>query len=473
MPRLILTSLLLLLLLPLPMVEAQSPIHFGDTHLENDFPDELAFEVEVESDAGEIVSARLYHALRNATSTTQVALEFEPAGRVTLRYTWNTSGLTIPPGAPIFYHWEVTDSAGNRASSEEALFYYDDARYDWQVLENESIGVWWHDRPAEFGEQVFEIAQRAVGKQRSLFKVELDYPMRVIINNDQDEFTGWHPYVHDWVGGQAFTSLGVTVQIVSAYSSQEMWLNGVIPHEIAHLYFYQVTYHPLSSPPTWFNEGVAQYNEFVDHDLDLSLAKSAILRGDLIPLRTLIGSFGNDRAKVSLAYAESLSAVTYLVEIYGAQGLSDLMAAYGEGKSNNQAFQAALGRTTDEFEADWLACLGVPEGMYVVPTPWSTPTWPPSPTMMSGLSSEEDVPPPATPAPLRSGDYSRTPTPASGADTPTPEPTAKAQVTSPPLPTPAGKTAFSFNCCLCPSAGLPAVFLLLVLVGGRRVMGNE
>ncbi len=438
----ILLALALLLALPLPAARAQSPIQFGPTRLENEFPDRLTFEVEVSTSlaAGEIVSAKLYHALLNANSTDQELLTVQPDGRVTLQYTWDTSNLTIPPSAPVLFHWEATDSAGNRASSTEELFRYDDVRFDWSILDDERIAVWWHDQPAEMGERVFEIAQRAINKQYGLFQAELDYQIRVIIYNDFDEFAGWHAFVHEFVGGQAFTSLGITAQIVDAYATaQEQWLNDVIPHEIAHLYFFQVTYHPLSDPPLWLNEGVAQYNEFRDHQRTLDWVHDAIRDGNLIRLKTISGSFGSDVGQVRLSYAESLSAVTYLVEAHSAAGLANLMKAYGAGKSNSQAFQTALNLTPEEFELAWLEWLGIPADMYPTPTPWPTLAPLPSPAPPTGR-------PPATATPT----------------TTRPQPTITAEKTEaegralPATPPGAGRSVG-----LCASAALPAGLLFL------------
>ena len=362
MKRIALVSLLALLLLPIRPARAQTRASFGSSELENRFPDGLTFQVVVQGDGAEIVAGRLYYALRNATSTAQVVLDVQPGKQVTLRHTWDTSKTTVPPGAPVFFHWEVTDSQGQRFSSAEELFFYNDVRFDWQVLEDENIAIWTHDRPAAFGEQVFDIAQRAFTRQHDLFQAELAYQIRIIIYNDSAEFAGWHTYVSEFIGGQAFTGLGLTTQIVPLTGPQKSWLNDVIPHELAHLYFDQVTRHPLSMPPLWLNEGVAQYNEFRDLGEDLRWAKLEILNGNLIPLRTIVGSFGNQEGAVRLAYAESVSAVSYMIESYGAQGLADLLAAFGSGRPVEGAFVQALGRTPAEFEADWLAWLGVPGG---------------------------------------------------------------------------------------------------------------
>jgi len=234
--------------------------------------------------------------------------------------------------------------------------------------------VWWHNRPAEFGQQVFEIANRAFENSARLFQAKLDFPIRIIIHNAFAEYKDWSPYFSEVYAGQAFPELGLTVQIVEGIQSQDQWLNSVIPHEITHLYFHQVTDHPLSNPPAWLNEGLAQYFEFYDRAAERRGAERIIRAGGLIPLRALTGGFGNiDEFTVALSYAESLSAVTYLVNTHGKTGVAMLLAAFKEGKSTEKAFQIAVGRSPEEFQQDWLTALDVPADQYPTPTPYPTP----------------------------------------------------------------------------------------------------
>ncbi len=306
-------------------------------------------------------------------------MEVDPARRLELTFTWDTSNITIPPSAPIVYHWEVVDSSGNRASSQEELVFYDDIRYEWNILEDENIAVWWHDRPISFGGRVFEIAQEAFVRQQEMFRADPEHQMRIIVYNDFDEFAEWHSYVSEFTGGQAFPTMGVTTQIVSAYSSVEIWLNDVVPHEISHLYFYQATNHPFVDPPAWLNEGMAQLNEFSRDSEAIAFAKRAIARGDLIPLWALSGSFGYQEDDVRLAYAEALSAAVFIDDRFGNERIAKLLAAYKSGLSNDEALVEGLGVTLVELQREWLAWMGVDPDMYPTPTAIATIAWPTPP----------------------------------------------------------------------------------------------
>lgn len=369
-------------------VQAQSApiVTFSSTETVNQFPTSLTFRTTVAIDQGEIAAAKLL--LRNsnfinlASGTTVIDLEINPNQTVNLDYVW---AITTVPSTPFYYSWEITDSAGNVVRSPEELIYYDDTRYDWQILENEYLAVWWHDRSESFGEQVYEIANEAFTAQQAIFQAELAFPIKIIIYNNFDEFAEWQGGLVDFIGGQAFPNIGVTTQIVEAFGSQEQWLSDVVPHEISHLYLAQVSYNPTAPVPVWLDEGVAQFNEFGDHSFTLREVERAAANGELIPLSSLRYGFGfqNSEEDTRLAYAEGLSATTYLVETYGTQGLADLLAAYKAGHGTEEAFLMALGVTAGEFEAGWAVWLGLDPGEYVTPTPWPLPSPRPSPTLMT------------------------------------------------------------------------------------------
>ncbi len=363
----------------MPAAGQENPITFGAAQIDNQFPDYLTFSIPVSGAAGEIVDAKLFiRSPQQFSSSSQLELDVpvEAAAELNLEYQW-TVGL--PPSAPIIYYWEATDDAGNVARTQEIAVRYDDTRFDWQILENKDVAVWWHDRSNGFGDDVFDIANRAIDDQRALFDAELSYQIRIIIYNNFDEFSAWQPTAAEWVGGQAFPNYGITVQIVSAFGSQTNWLNEVVPHEISHLYFDQVSYNIAAPTPNWLNEGVAMYNEFSAQRTELRLVEQAAQDGELLSLGQLADGFGKyDDERVRLSYAESVSAVTFLVEEHGEKELAALLRAYQSGLLTEEAFQTALGISFGEFEQQWAAWAGAPQ--FATPTPWPFPTFPPSPT---------------------------------------------------------------------------------------------
>ncbi|MFN8629058.1 MAG: peptidase MA family metallohydrolase [Chloroflexota bacterium] len=95
------------------------------------------------------------------------------------------------------------------------------------------------------------------------------------------------------------------------------------------------------------------------------MVKNAISTGDLLPLTALGWQFPTEPSKTVLAYAESVSAVDYVVRTFGKDALSKLILAYRNGPTDDEAMQAATGQDIAAFQAGWLSDIGAP-----VPSPF-------------------------------------------------------------------------------------------------------
>jgi hypothetical protein len=59
-----------------------------------------------------------------------------------------------------------------------------------------------------------------------------------------------------------------------------------------------------------------------------------------------------------LAYSESVSAVDFLIRTHGQDALVSLIRSYADGRTDDEAFQAAIGIDVTAFGDAWLADLG-------------------------------------------------------------------------------------------------------------------
>ncbi len=388
------------LILPGGTARAQDSVQFSQPIITNQFPGGLTIQTTASSPDQQIVGAEIAYSrasLYSPESYTVEEVEVTPGNQVSLEFRLDTEDLTTPPMMSYLYRWELQLADGTDFISETYSVQYQDIRYDWQTLENDQVAVWWHDKPAGFGQAVFDISGEAVRLQSDLFQTDLNQQIQVVINNSREEFASWHNISYDWVGGETFTDFGITVQIVPGSDPEDSWLYGVIPHEISHIFFDQVTYNPTVAVPVWLNEGVSQYNEMVSQEWSAQQVREAARNGNLIQLNKLANGFGaHDTNRVYLAYAESLSAVSYLVEVYGTQGLTALLEGYKDGLQTEEAFKEALGISASQFELDWAASLDAVG--YQISTPPPLPTFPPSPTPGSGSFSGSTPVPQAQPA---------------------------------------------------------------------------
>ena len=105
----------------------------------------------------------------------------------------------------------------------------------------------------------------------------------------------------------------------------------VIPHELTHLVFDTAASNPYHFPPRWLNEGLAVYLSQGYDASDRAPWSGGGDPGTLIPLDGLTGQFPTSFERFSLAYAESVSAVDYLVRTYDQDALVSLIRSYADG----------------------------------------------------------------------------------------------------------------------------------------------
>ncbi|MCO5197945.1 MAG: peptidase MA family metallohydrolase [Anaerolineae bacterium] len=440
-------------------LHAQGEVTFGETTFVNNFPDSLMFSSTATSTDGDIVKAELVYGVRRnlgSESRTRVAVPVEPGATVDLTYFLDTDGTTSAPSTPYFFHWRVMTEDGVVHESAEQLVRYDDSRFDWDVFAGDKVEVWTHDRNLSLGEDALAIAQEALRRQQPLFGEELAFPIRIIVYNDKDEFAAWHAVRDDAVGGQAFSDMGITTQIVDGFGSHRSWLEDVVPHEISHLYYYQVSENPSSPTPHWLNEGVAQYNEFHEHDGSVRAVRRAAEDGDLLLLTALEDGFGGDEQRFRFSYDVAVSAIVYLVETYGETGMAALLRAYQSGFVTDDAFAQALGLPFDQFQRDWISWLGVSPEQYPTPTPWPFPTPFPSPTPMVFATAT-----PNSDGDMDSAEITPTNTPVAIAEAATATPTPSPMPLATPSPTRQSSGQEAVGIDLCGSLGLIAPLLIV------------
>jgi hypothetical protein len=323
--------------------------------------------VEVASEAGAIEQAELQIRVRGDSTATILPATLLPGKGIVARAEWATRRSGIPPGAPFAFQWKVRDEAGNIFQSPEQESMTLDPSRSWSQLADDRVGVWWFEGGPAFGQQIFDLASDSLRQMEAESGLELPFRLHVVLYPDSASFAAWHDYVLDWVAGEAYPGMGLTVQVVSPSDPRE-WFAAVICHEVAHLYFRQATYNALSSgPTTWINEGYAQHHECVPPIWQSQVMEQAMDQGELIPLRLATGSFSGDDDRINLLYAESWSAVDFLYDRWGEEGMAKLLAAFRSGDDSEAALLSVTGLDFEQFQQAWWEWLGGVPGAY--PTP--------------------------------------------------------------------------------------------------------
>ena len=179
---------------------------------------------------------------------------------------------------------------------------------------------------------ILEDAYRTIGQDLNYFPSE---PVTVILYTGRDFYdTTLAPH---WSAGLYDGKIRVPVK---GLDIREPVVRKVLFHEYTHVLVHYIAH----SCPLWINEGLAEY-------FSTSHPKRI---GQLIPLQSMEKSFsGFSDRNVALAYLESYSAVSSLIDRYGLYLVKTMLEGFGEGKGADAAFEDAFDITYSSFISRW------------------------------------------------------------------------------------------------------------------------
>jgi len=145
----------------------------------------------------------------------------------------------------------------------------------------------------------------------------------------------------------------------SRMSVRPFTIEVTLKHELCHLLLHN--HLKGKDIPKWLEEGVcawvSQGIAEILMEQKRSLLNEALLSGRVLPLRALSRGFPRDRESLPLAYEESKSMVSYMVETHGLEALLETLRWVRQGHPWEEAIQGALGIPFDELERSWAESL--------------------------------------------------------------------------------------------------------------------
>ena len=122
-------------------------------------------------------------------------------------------------------------------------------------------------------------------------------------------------------------------------------------HEATHLLVHQATESPLARVPAWLNEGLAM--QFEDSAIVRSATVRSAARADrLLSLKNMGAVPGRSR-DITLFYAQAWSVVDYMMDTYGPERISALLAEMNSGQRIDEALVTVYGLSVDELDQEW------------------------------------------------------------------------------------------------------------------------
>jgi hypothetical protein len=328
------------------------------------FPGSIDFTMTATDTAGSINHASIYIAYKDTvpnTITKQYSVSIsKPAQIITLQWHENTGGDNFhSPGTPVEYFWSLQDTVSNQFSGPAQDFTTIDTRFSWQHQSQGLLQVNWYNRPQDFGQLLFKDANDSITRISSLLGNGLLHPINLWVYTSNQDFHGaLAPGSYEWVGGEAQPALNEA--FISVTDANDDTLVRDMPHELTHLVFHQLVDQGIL-PPTWFDEGLAVYNQSF-HELEMKARFEQALRDhSLLRLDTITHQFPADADKAYLAYAQSWNLVGYMYSTFGQAKMTQLIKKMDDPQTSFDGdLTQALGEDEIHLENQWLVRLGQP-----------------------------------------------------------------------------------------------------------------
>jgi hypothetical protein len=336
------------------------------------FPDYIDFYATANDSASTIYQASLNLSIGPEGRPESQTITLRPQQSVQLHWREMTTGSRfLPPGTPISYYWLIWDSAGTMHSDTTQQFMTIDTRFAWQHLTQGLLQVNWYSRSQDFGQIMLNQANNSVNRISGVLGGGLNHPINLWIYANTSDFQGsLEPGSYEWVGGEARPALNEAAISVTSVSDDTLVRD--MPHELTHLIFHQLIAQGIYAP-TWFDEGLAVYNQ-VFHESEMSYRfRQALNTQSLLRLDSIAFGFPSDSDKAYLAYAESWNLVSYMYATFGQAKMAKLIQLMNDPiRDFDEDLQQALGEDHLHLENAWRLHLNQPAVLspdMLTPTP--------------------------------------------------------------------------------------------------------
>lgn len=228
---------------------------------------------------------------------------------------------------------------------------------EYRVVETPHFRLVLHESEADLLAPYMEaVAERAYAEMSERYSYAPEEPIRVEVYPRHADFSV------RTVGLVGIGALGVSfgpalaIDSPAARGRGEFNWASTLWHEIAHSFHIGVS---ASEVPRWFSEGLAVHEQRKadsgwGHQAGVSFVRS-LASGELRPVSELDRGFSSPRhpGEVRDSYYQS-SLVFELIEArHGFPAIVDMLRAYRDGASNEEAFERALGVRLEDFDTDF------------------------------------------------------------------------------------------------------------------------
>jgi len=332
-----------------------NPISVTSRTYSEHFPDYIDLKASVTDTAGSINQANIVLTFSAGGESETHSVPLSKTGNAFFVVSWRedtSHGHFIPPGVQVYYQWEFWDNANNTFTDAQHQFTTIDTRFNWQHLTQGMLQVNWYNRGQDFGQFVLEKASASIQSISKTLGGSLNQPLNLwIYATDLDFHGSLAPGSYEWVGGEALPLLHEASIVV--LDSTDRTLARDMPHELTHLVFHQLIAQGIT-PPTWFDEGLAVYNQiFREPELQARWEK-ALASQSLLRLSQISDNFPANADQAYLAYAQSYYLLDYMYQTFGKTRMIPLIKLINNPQTTfDQDLKQALGVDELHLENQW------------------------------------------------------------------------------------------------------------------------
>lgn len=322
-------------------------------------PSSITFSLEVSGDP--ITTARLdYQRASGASSIggdVRAEVPSRGTGVVTAELPTNSAQTYIPVGTRFTYSWTLTTESGESIQTESEEFVFLDGRYQWQMLEEGGVRVFWYADGA-LAQSVLTASASAVADMSDLLEVEIEFPITVVLYGGGDDgIAAQRPRggIYDEMSRTGGTR--VAPDLVHVYDSLGLSWEDITRHEITHVITSAAGDGAFTSIPSWLDEGLATYAQ-ANKGGRVQATEFAISTDSTLRLRNL-ASPTNRAELIELFYGQSWYVVEYMIDTYGEEAMADLLATIKAGNNTDTALQEVYGLDQDSLYNEWRVSVGL------------------------------------------------------------------------------------------------------------------
>jgi len=233
---------------------------------------------------------------------------------------------------------------------------------EWKEYKKRHFVVYYKDAPRDFVETVEKSAEqyyREIARNLGFTRYKgwtWDERASIYIFDDSDDYVVTGKYAN-WSHGVASPKQ----KIIRTYPTAHGFFDSTLPHELGHIIFREFVGYK-ARVPGWFEEGIAMYQEKAKRFGSHKVVKDAMKNEQFIPLQELSHIRLTSKSSpelVHLFYAESASAVSFMINEHGQHRFVQFCRKLEEGKPFDWALDSIYVRfkNTEALNKAWMRYL--------------------------------------------------------------------------------------------------------------------